>query len=64
MLKIFLKNMRLFFQYRPYWLKGADRGQMSFDIFVPHLKIAIEYQGKQHFEPIEFLEDQKDINCV
>ena len=27
---------------------------MSYDIFISGLNIAIEYQGKQHFEPVDF----------
>ena len=26
---------------------------MSYDIFICGLNVAIEYQGKQHFEPVE-----------
>lgn len=37
------------YQYRPDWL---DR--QSLDLFIPSLKTAIEYQGIQHFLPIEF----------
>lgn len=37
------------YQYRPFFLGG-----MSYDIYICGLKIAIEYQGKQHFEPVEF----------
>lgn len=33
----------------PEWLKP-----LHFDIFVPSKKLAFEYQGKQHFEPIDF----------
>ena len=29
-------------------------GRQRFDIFVPRLRLAIEYQGAQHFEPIDF----------
>lgn len=29
-------------------------GRKSLDIFIPQIKVAIEYQGEQHFEPIEF----------
>jgi hypothetical protein len=36
-------------QGSPEWL-----GRQRFDIFVPRLRLAIEYQGRQHFEPIEF----------
>ena len=39
-------------QHRPYFLR-TDKGQLSYDIYVISKKIAIEYQGKQHFEPIE-----------
>ena len=27
---------------------------MSYDIFISKLNIAIEYQGQQHFEPVDF----------
>lgn len=36
------------YQYRVQWL-----GQQSFDIFLPSQNIAIEYQGKQHYEAVE-----------
>jgi len=34
---------------RPSWL-----GRQHFDVWFPHWKIAIEYHGRQHFEPVEF----------
>lgn len=34
---------------RPKWL-----GRQHFDIWIPELNVAIEYQGKQHDQPIEF----------
>lgn len=37
------------YQHRCEWL-----GQQSYDIYIPSKNIAIEYQGKQHYEPIEF----------
>ena len=39
-------------QYKPYFLR-TEKGQLSYDIYITSKKIAIEYQGKQHFEPIE-----------
>lgn len=37
------------FQYRAPWL-----GQQSIDVYIPSLKIGFEYQGEQHFKPIDF----------
>ena len=37
------------YQDRAGWL-----GSQSLDVYVPALKLAIEYQGRQHFEPIDF----------
>jgi len=34
---------------RPKWL-----GRQHLDIFIPEKNIAIEYHGKQHFEPVDF----------
>lgn len=36
------------YQYRADWLH-----LQSLDIYIPSLKIGIEYQGRQHYEPIE-----------
>lgn len=36
------------YQYSPEWLK-----KQSYDIFIPSQKIAIEYQGIQHYQPID-----------
>ena len=53
------------YQHRPYFLK-TDKGRLSYDVFICGLNIAIEYQGKQHFEPVEifggkehFIEQQR-----
>lgn len=51
--KIYKEN-KVIYQHRPFFLKGKNGGQMSYDIFITGLNIAIEYQGKQHFEPVEF----------
>ena len=47
------KEYDVIYQYKPFFL-ATDKGNMSFDIYICGLKIAIEYQGKQHFEPVGF----------
>ena len=37
------------YQYRPDWL-----GRQSLDLYIPSLRPAIEYQGVQHYLPVEF----------
>ena len=41
------------YQNSPDWLK-----RQSFDIYIPSRRVAIEYQGKQHYEPIELFGGQ------
>jgi len=43
---------KIIHQFRPYFLR-TEKGQLSYDIYISSKKVAIEYQGKQHFEPIE-----------
>lgn len=37
------------YQYRPEWL-----GRQSLDLYIPSLRTGIEYQGIQHYHPVEF----------
>ncbi|MCQ2501407.1 MAG: hypothetical protein MJ117_08695 [Lachnospiraceae bacterium] len=37
------------FQYKPDWLRGQ-----SVDVYIPSIKVAVEYQGLQHYSPVEF----------
>ena len=55
--KVFKKNT-VIHQYRPYFLRSS-KGQLSYDVFVCGKNIAFEYQGKQHFEPVDFFGGEK-----
>lgn len=54
LVKKLYKNYKVIYQHRPFFLRSDKGGQMSYDVFIVGLNIAIEYQGKQHFEPVEF----------
>lgn len=41
------------YQKRFLWL-----GRQSFDIYIPSKRIAIEYQGEQHFRPVKYFGGQ------
>ncbi len=41
---------------KPVWL-----GRMHFDIYLPDIGVAIEYQGRQHLEPVEFFGGEKSF---
>lgn len=47
------RQYKVVYQYHPYYLK-TTKGSMSYDVYICGLKTAIEYQGKQHFEPVEY----------
>lgn len=42
------------YQYRPMFLKSDKGGQMSYDVYISGLRVAIEFQGEQHFKPVDF----------
>lgn len=46
------------YQYQPMWL-----GRQSLDIFIPSLDIAIEYQGKQHYESVDFFGGEQALKA-
>jgi hypothetical protein len=53
-IKSHYKNIEVIQHGKPDWL-----GRQHFDVWIPSLKIAIEYQGKQHDKPIEFFGGEK-----
>ena len=48
----------MIYQHRPFFLR-SEQGQMSYDVFITKLNVAIEYQGKQHFEAVEIFGGQE-----
>lgn len=48
-LKSRFSNIEIIHHARPKWI-----GRQHLDIYIPSLKVAIEYQGLQHFKPIEY----------
>ena len=45
------------YQYRPDWL-----GRQSLDLYIPSLQTAVEYQGIQHYRPVEFFGGEEALN--
>jgi hypothetical protein len=58
--KFFTDNFSTYdvaYQYSPQWL-----GRQRFDVYIKALNIAIEYNGKQHYEPIGFFGGNDGFN--
>lgn len=51
-----LPNIQVLHQYSPPWL-----GRQIFDIYIPDYNIAIEYNGQQHYIPIEWYGGTKSL---
>lgn len=52
-LKNYYSEIQVIHQGNPKWL-----GRQKFDVWIPSIKVAIEYQGAQHDRPIEFFGGQ------
>lgn len=44
------------YQYTAEWL-----GRQSLDVYIPSLNVAIEYQGRQHYEPLEIFGGEENF---
>lgn len=47
------------FNHRPEWLNGLE-----FDIYIPDMKTAIEYQAIQHYRPIKSWGEKKFLKSL
>lgn len=56
------KDYQVIYQYKPFFL-STENGNMSYDIYICGLKTAIEYQGKQHFEPVEYFGGKENFQA-
>lgn len=52
--KDIFKQYKVIYQMRPFFLRSSADGQMSYDVFISETNVAIEYQGEQHFKPIDY----------
>ena len=49
------KNHDIEYNYRGFaWLKSSKGARQEIDIYVTGVKLAIEYDGKQHYQPVQF----------
>lgn len=61
--KIF--NEKAIVNNRPNWLKNPDtKYNLEIDIFLPKSKIAIEYNGEQHYIPIKFSKNISNEDAI
>lgn len=58
------KNIDYVFQYRPSFLRTSKHGQLSIDFYLPDFNTAIECQGIQHFEAIEYFGGEKALESI
>lgn len=60
--KKMFKDYKVVYRMRPFFLRSKTTGaQLSYDIFISGLNVAIEYQGIQHFQPVEFFGGEKNF---
>lgn len=50
--------------YRPEFLRGLQGKPQSLDIYIPSLKTAVEYQGRQHFVPVSRYGGEKELKLT
>lgn len=49
-----LNSLGIKYEYQKTFDDLTDKASLSYDFFIPNQSILIEYQGKQHYEPIDY----------
>lgn len=58
-IKQFLDNNKIEYEAQKTFKELVDKKQLSYDFYLPKLNILIEYQGRQHYKPIDFFGGEK-----
>lgn len=53
-------HLKVYENHRPEWLRGNTLEILELDFYIPERKIAIEVQGRQHYEFVEFFHKDYD----
>lgn len=61
-MQYFIDNNILFEGHKTYdELHGVNGGKLSYDFYVPQYNLLIEFQGKQHEEPVDYFGGEKQF---
>lgn len=60
LLRYHLREFTVLENVRPEWLATGNDGRLELDFYIPELNAAIEVQGRQHYEFVEFYHRDPD----
>ena len=63
-ISMWLDKNNIFYEPQMRFDDCCDIKTLPFDFYIPSLKIAIEYDGKQHFEPIEYFGGEESFEIL
>lgn len=56
-----LKNNDYKYEYQKTFVNCKNKQPLPFDFYIPSIKMAIEYDGEQHFKPIDYFGGDKEF---
>lgn len=59
-----LENRNIIYEDEKKFKKCRDKRELPFDFYLPSYNVCIEYNGKQHFEPIDYFGGNKTFESI
>ena len=60
----YLKQNKIIYEHQKKFNECKNKNKLPFDFYIPKYNLCVEFNGKQHYEPIKYFGGQKTLDYI